>query len=72
MSRNRSPQRTTGDSGEGGKRRPADGAEQGAGQVSGAVAREHTARSNQVRHEPIKSSHHSGDEDAEPPESADE
>jgi hypothetical protein len=74
MSRNSSPQRTAGDSdsGEDGGQRPADGAAQDAGQVSEAVAREHTASSNQVRHEPIKSSHHSEDEDAEPPESADE
>jgi hypothetical protein len=72
MSRNRSPRRITGDSGEGGGRLPAKDAEQGAAQVSAAVTREHTAKANQVRHEPMKSSHHSEDEDADPHDSEDE
>ena len=33
--------------------------EQGAGQVSETVAQEHSANSNQVRHEPIQASRHS-------------
>jgi hypothetical protein len=72
MSRNNSSSRTTGDSAEDGGRHLAQDSGEGAGQVSETVTREHTANSNQVRHEPIKSSRHSEDEEVPPHDPEDE
>lgn len=72
MSRNNSSSPTTGDSAKDGGRHPAQDSGDGAGPVSETVSREHTANSNQVRHEPIKSSHHSEDDEVPPQDSGDE